>query len=69
VAHETLQAPAPSLPLTPGMVLKLESLDPDADAAITGVTCTQWAIYGYDLSPAPEQTGGLKPLLLPRSGR
>lgn len=48
MAHHTLQAGCPAAPLPPGMTLKLEAIDPTADANVTGVTATRWTIYGYD---------------------
>ena len=39
-------APAPRVPLVAGMILKLEAVSPTTGAAITGVTCSSWAIYG-----------------------
>lgn len=68
MAHKTLQAGAPSVPLMPGMVLKLEALSPTADSAVTGVTSSRWSIFGYDVSPEPE-TRAPAPILRPRSGR
>lgn len=68
MAHHTLQAGAPSLPLAPGMVVKLEAVDPLVDAAVTGVTSSSWAIYGYDLSVVADSTRTPPPILRPRAG-
>lgn len=51
--HQTLRTGAPNLPLTPGMVLKLEAQDPTTDAEVAGVTSARWSIYGYDESDTP----------------
>ena len=48
MAHRTLQAGAPNIRLTPGMILRLEALNPTADATVAGVTATQWLIYGTE---------------------
>lgn len=50
MAHHTLQAGAPNLPIGPGMKLVLEAIDPTTDASVAGVTSTRWTIYGRDLS-------------------
>lgn len=63
MAHHTLQAGAPNLPLGSGMVLRLEAINPDTDAEVAGVTSTRWSIYGYDASPGPEQEAPL-PILV-----
>ena len=46
----TLQAPAPNLPLKAGMQLRLTAIDPVTRATVTGVTLSEWAIYGDDES-------------------
>lgn len=50
MAHHTLQTGFPAMPLTPGLILKLEARHPTTDAEVTGVTSTRWSIYGYDES-------------------
>lgn len=55
MAHQTLTAGAPSIPLTAGMMLKLEAISPTTDAEVAGVTITRWAIYGYDESDTPRE--------------
>jgi hypothetical protein len=57
VAHQTLQAGAPNLPLPPGMELRLEAIDPTTDAQVSGVTATRWMIYGYDASAPVGEDG------------
>lgn len=57
MAHHTLQAGAPNLPLVAGMILKLEAISPTTDADVAGVTSTRWSIYGYDDSPVPTEEG------------
>ena len=52
MAHQTLQAGAPNLPLRSGMKLVLEAINPTSDASVAGVVCTRWSIYGYDVSDA-----------------
>lgn len=48
MAHLTLQAGAPDVAMEPGVKLVLEAISPTTDASITGVTCSRWAIYGFD---------------------
>jgi hypothetical protein len=50
VTVHTLQAPAPNLPLKAGMQLRLVAVDPTTGANVTGVTISEWAIYGDDES-------------------
>lgn len=57
MAHHTLQAGAPNLPLKGGMKLVLEAIDPTTDAAVAGVTCSRWSIFGYDDSDGPPLAG------------
>jgi hypothetical protein len=40
----------PNIPLTDGMMLKLEARSTTSDAAVSGVTCSLWAIYGDSLT-------------------
>lgn len=65
MAHSTLQAGAPNLPLPPGMQLKLEPVDPTSDANVSGVTAAKWMIYGYDASPPTGDLTSVPPLLVP----
>lgn len=53
MAHQTLQAGAPNLPLRGGMRLVLEAINPTTDAEVAGVTITRWSIYGHDESDGP----------------
>ena len=53
MAHRTLQAGAPNLPLRGGMKLVLEAIDPDTDAQVAGVNVARWSVYGYDDSDGP----------------
>lgn len=46
MAHHTEQTGFPNVPIVAGMKIRLRALSPTADAEITGVTCTQFAIYG-----------------------
>lgn len=48
----TLVAGVPQIPLPGLTVLKLEAISPTTGAAITGVTVTDIAVYGIDLSAA-----------------
>jgi hypothetical protein len=57
----TLQAPMPAIALFPGMQVKLEAIEPSTGAAITGVTCSAWSIYGEDLTPESEQGDAATP--------
>lgn len=68
MAHQTLQAGAPNLPLKPGMILRLEARDPSLDAAVTGVTSTRWSIYGYDNSNPPDDPSSDLPILVLPTG-
>lgn len=45
----TLTAPIPEIVLVPGMVLRLEAIDPTTGADVAGVTASEWAIYGVDM--------------------
>jgi hypothetical protein len=48
VTHFNEQAGFPEYALVPGLRVKLEAVSTTADAAVTGVTSTRFAIYGYD---------------------
>ena len=66
MAHVTDQAAFPGIALQAGMMLKLEAIDPATGAAITGVTCTSWMIYGEELLRfRPSVTAAPVPILLP----
>lgn len=49
MAHNTSKAGFPNIILRAGMKLVLEARDPTTDAAVTGVTCSRWSIYGEEL--------------------
>lgn len=51
MAHHTEQVGFPELPLTAGMIIRLRAISPTTDAAVTGVTASEWMIYGRDKSP------------------
>jgi hypothetical protein len=69
MAHHTLQAGAPNLPLGPGIKLVLEAVNPSTDAAVAGVVVTRWTIYGDDESPGlPLDEGPIESFLIPTSG-
>lgn len=70
MTHHTLQASTWELPITAGMVLKLEAQSSTTDAEVTGVAVTRWSIYGYD-ETAVDIAGDLfsvPPLLVPTDG-
>lgn len=56
MAHQTLQAGAPNMPLRAGMRLVLEAINPTTDAQVAGVTVTRWSVYGYDDADGPPLT-------------
>ena len=62
----TLVAAVPPVTLIPGMVLKLEAIDPSTGAAVTGVTATAWVIYGSDVNDTTEsdQAATVGPFML-----
>lgn len=64
--HRTLQAPAPNLPLSAGMELRLEAIDPTTDAQVAGVVVTRWSIYGDDVSEETQvDAPGVPTLVIP----
>jgi hypothetical protein len=50
VSHHTEAEGFPPLPLMAGMQFRLRAISPTTGAAVTGVTATEWAIYGRDAS-------------------
>lgn len=54
----TLVAGMPDITLAPGMILRLEAVDPTTRAAVGGVSATAWAIYGE--SPLGVAAGDLE---------
>lgn len=55
----TLQAPIPAIPVVEGMILKLEAVSPTTALPVAGVTATEWAIYGVNVSAEPDTPGEL----------
>lgn len=55
----------PAIRLASGMKLKLEAIDPTTGAAVTGVTATDWAIYGENVSAETRPLVDLIPALTP----
>lgn len=58
MAHNVSKTGFPEIPLTAGMKIRLEARSTTADAAISGVTVSLWAIYGWqstmqDVKPVP----------------
>lgn len=51
MAHHLNAEGFPNIPLTDGMILKLEARSATTDAQVSGVTCSLWAIYGDNLNP------------------
>lgn len=50
MTHYTKTAGFPNVPLNADMVIRLRALSPTTDAVVSGVTCTQFAIYARDES-------------------
>jgi hypothetical protein len=46
VAGHTITAGAPAVPIRPGQKLRLIAIDPLTGNTVTGVTLSEWAIYG-----------------------
>lgn len=67
MTHHTLQAGAPNLPLSAGMILKLEARSVTVDGEVLGAVGARWSIYGYD--QGAQGAGGVivapDPLLVP----
>lgn len=63
MAHNISQEGFPNIPLTDGMILRLEARDTATNAPVAGVTCSLWAIYGDDQSAA--DLPALTPLYTP----
>lgn len=69
MAHHTEQVGFPPIPMQAGMTLRIRALSPTTDAAVAGVTSTNWAIYGRDESePIDEPESPLETLVIPTSG-
>jgi hypothetical protein len=65
VAHHTEAEGYPPIPLNAGMRFRLRTISPTTGSAVTGVTATEWAIYGRDYSAMPEEEGGELPTWVP----
>lgn len=61
----TLDAPFALLQLVGGMYFRFEAISPTTGAAITGVTVSDIAIYGQDLSDQPFELEGGSFILTP----
>lgn len=52
MTHFVSKSGFPDLPLTPGMILRLEARATATDAAVAGVSASLWAIYGWQSTDA-----------------
>ena len=68
MAHNTDKVGFPDIPLSGGMQIRLEAIDPTTDAQVAGVTATRWNIYGYDLSEPPAPTTPPGPVFIVQTG-
>ena len=59
----TLDAGIPQIALPGKSTVKFEAISPTTGAAITGVTVSTIAIYGYDRSETGEPTAGSGPFM------
>jgi len=64
VAHNTDKVGFPNIPLSGGMQIRLEAIDPTTDAQVAGVTSTRWSIYGWDDSQPTTAPGPELPVLV-----
>lgn len=55
MAGWTIVAGAPAVPIRPNQKLRLIAIDPDTGDQITGVTISEWAIYGDDEGEGAEE--------------
>ena len=55
MADNTITAGAPNAPIRPGQRLRLIAIDPTDGSTVTGVTLSEWAIYGDDESDGPPE--------------
>ena len=55
MAGHTITAGAPNVPIRPGQKLRLIAIDPTTGNTVTGVTISEWAIYGDDEGLGPEE--------------
>lgn len=51
----------PPLVLTQGMKLILQAINPTTGAAVTGVTCSRWSIYGSPVDVSTVAGGAYNP--------
>lgn len=61
----TLQAGLPEMILAGGTIVRFETLSPTTGAAITGVTITSAAIYGYEEADTSVDIVDVVPLYTP----
>lgn len=61
MTHYTKAAGFPNVPIQAGMKIRLRALSPTTDAEVTGVTCSQFAIFGRDLSDVIDDLDALNP--------
>lgn len=57
-----LMASLPVVPLTAGMTIRFEAIDPDTGDAVAGVTVSEAVIYGVDLN-ADDETQAFGPFV------
>lgn len=55
MAGHTITAGAPNVPIRPGQQLRLIAIDPTTGNTVTGVTISEWAIYGDDEGGGPPE--------------
>lgn len=55
MAFHTEKEGFPPLPLTSGMQIRLEAIDPTTGDPVAGVRADRWAIYGEDQSDPPPE--------------
>lgn len=70
MASRTLQTGIPAITIRPGMILKLEAIDPVTGDPITGVGTASWAIFGLGDTPddAPDAIASGPFMLVPGPG-
>ena len=64
MASDTLMAPLPSVVLPPGAQITFEAIDPTTGSAVTGVTVSNIAILGVDLSSSDQAALKAGPFML-----
>lgn len=55
MAHYNEQTGFPAIPLNGTMKLRVRALSATTDAEVTGVTSSQWLVYGRDESDGPPE--------------